>query len=465
MIHANPPLPTGFTVRLRDDARLGAVLIAGTRVLRLSSVARQLFVDRTVTVCSATSALFADRLLDLDVVEPVIDRDVDQTVDDLTVVVPVRDNARGVEHLLMSLAGHVRCIVVDDASADPQWLASIVANGMAQLVRLDHNVGPAAARNVGLDEVATRLVAFVDSDVVVSPKALVDLVRHFVDPRLAAVAPRVTTPAGGRWYQRYEAASGSLDLGPSSATVRPWSPVTYVPSACLVVRVDTLGGGFDPMLRSGEDVDLVWRLQAGGHRVRYAAEITVHHDVRDTVHDWLGRKVFYGRSAAPLSQRHGDRVAPAVFTRGFAVATMAVLLQRRWSLVAAVAGTADLARTVGSGLSDLSPMERALVVAVSAAAMTRQVSSLMLRHWWPASLVLALVSSRARRAVVVVAALDGFFAHRASGAQLDGVRYTLARRADDIAYGTGVWWGAAEHRSARCLLPRWVSARGSRTCA
>ena len=452
-----PPLPLGFTVRLRDGAELGAHLVAGARVLRLSPAARQLIVARTVTVSSSTSALLVDRLLDLDFVGPFIDRDTGERLDDLTVVVPVCDNAAGVERLLRGLAEHVRCVVVDDASADPQRLADIVSAHGSHLVRLDHNRGPAAARNAGTRQVATPFVAFVDSDVVVSAESLCELTRHFVDPRLAAVAPRVMTPPGGRWFQRYESASGSLDLGPSPATVRPWSPVTYVPSACLAARLDALGDGFDPLLRSGEDVDLVWRLQAAGHRVRYAAEVTVSHDARDTVAGWLGRKVFYGTSAATLAHRHGDRVAPAVLTRALVTTSLGVLLQRRWSLALGVAGAADFARSVSSGLTDLPPRRRGRVVAATGTAMASQVPGLMLRHWWPVSVVLALVSSRVRRAVAIAAVLDGFLAHRASGAQLDPVRYTLARRADDIAYGTGVWWGAARQRSVRCLIPRWVS--------
>ncbi|AXT84274.1 mycofactocin system glycosyltransferase [Aeromicrobium sp. A1-2] len=457
----DPPLPLGFTVRLHDEVELVGQVIVGPRVLRLSAAARQLIVDREVTVSSSTSALLADRLLDLDIAEPVIDRKADQPLDELTVVVPVRDNAAGVERLLRGLAQRVRCVVVDDASADPRRLAGIVAEYRSPLVRLDHNVGPAAARNAGLHQVATPFVAFVDSDVMVSAESLADLTRHFVDPRLAAVAPRVKTPPGGRWFQRYEAASGSLDLGPSAATVRPWTPVTYVPSACLLARVDALGAGFDPLLRSGEDVDLIWRLQADGHRVRYAAEVTVDHDARDTVAGWLGRKTFYGTSAAPLAQRHGNRVAPAVFTRALATTAMGVLLQRRWSWAVAVVGAADFARTMGSGLSDLTPGRRAQVIAATGTTMARQVPSLMLRHWWPVSIALALVSSRARRALATAAVLDGVLAHRASGAKLDPVRYILARRADDVAYGAGVWQGAVRQRSVRCLLPRWMPPRRS----
>ena len=50
---------------------------------------------------------------------------------------------------------------------------------------------------------------------------------------------------------------------------------------------------------------LVWRLLAAGQRVRYRADVHAWHDHRTTVRGWLGRKVTYGRSAAPLARRHG----------------------------------------------------------------------------------------------------------------------------------------------------------------
>jgi mycofactocin system glycosyltransferase len=454
-------LPDGFCVRLHDDVEVGPVLVAGSRVMKVSAPARRMIVDRAVTVRSPSTAALADRLLDLDLADPVVEGVVPRT-DDLTVVIPVRDNPAGVDRLLGRLGDRVPCLVVDDASIDAHAIAKVVADHGVHLVRLDHNVGPAAARNVGLREVATSLVAFVDSDVDVSADALGDLTRHFVDPRLGAVAPRVTTSPGPRWFQRYEASCGSLDLGRRSATVRPWSLVTYVPSACLVARGDALGAGFDPLLRSGEDVDLVWCLQADGHRIRYAAEVTALHDARGTVRAWLGRKAFYGTSAASLAGRHNGRVAPAVLTPSVVATALGLLAQRRWSFAVAAMSAGGFARESALDLEGLGPRGRARVVTAVGVAMTRQVSGLLLRHWWPASAALALVSSRARRALVVAAVVDGVVAHRSAGTDLDLVRFGLARRADDLAYGAGVWWGAARARSVACLLPRWVSPRRRR---
>ncbi|QGG40405.1 mycofactocin biosynthesis glycosyltransferase MftF [Aeromicrobium yanjiei] len=451
-------LPDGFVVRLHDDVAVGKLLVRGSRFVRLSATARQMLADRSLTVGSPMSAALAAQLLDLDLARPEPGGDAPE-LEDVTVVVPVRDNALGVDRLLARLAPHVACVVVDDASVDHHEVARVAERHGATLVRLDRNVGPAAARDMGMRSVRAPLVAFVDSDVVVSASALGLLAAHFADPGLAAAAPRIRSRGGRRWFERYEDACGSLDLGPVPATVRPWSPVAYVPSACLVARVAALGDGFDPRLRSGEDVDLVWRLVDAGRRVHYAAEVEAAHDVRPSVVRWLGRKAFYGTSAVALAARHGDKVAPAVLTPIGAAAVLGVLVQRRWSWAVAAGCAGLMTRDVARRLPELTLAQQAGVVRTTGLALARQTAGLALRHWWPVSVVLAAGSTRARRAVAVMAVAEGIAARRRSGTDLDPIRFTLARRADDLAYGAGVWWGAARERSISCLLPRWLPSR------
>ncbi|MFC5676500.1 mycofactocin biosynthesis glycosyltransferase MftF [Aeromicrobium endophyticum] len=448
-------LPTGFVVRLHDDVVMGPVVRRGTRVLRLSATARGLMTSRSLTVLDPVGAVLAGRLLDLDLAVPVLaGHAVDvAALTDLTVVVPVRDRTSGVDRLLASLRPAVRCIVVDDASRDSRALAEVVARHGAELVRRNVNGGPSAARNDGLRRVSTPLVAFVDSDVEVTPHALAGLVAHTTDPGLAAVAARVRSRGGRRWFERYEDARGSLDLGPVPATVRPWSSVSYVPTACLVARVAALGDGFDEAMTSGEDVDLVWRLRGAGWRVRHAGDVVAWHRGRTTLTAWAGRKAFYGTSAAALSRRHGELVTPAVLTPEAAALIGAALVQRRWSTALAVA---VVARMLAAAPDDLSPVGRVAVVAGSVRTTSGQASALALRHWWPIAAAACATSRRARRLVAVAAVADAALARARADTTLDPVRFAAARRLDDLAYGAGVWLGAARDRSARCLVPQWI---------
>ena len=338
-----PPLPQGYAVRLRPDARRldgGRVLVGGspTTVLKLSARALDLLGgadgddndnddgdnddgdDGIVTVRDAASRELATRLLGANLADPVLPvqatADAARLLHELTVVIPVKDRAAELSRALEALGGQVEVVVVDDGSEHPDAVHEVARRHGARLARHERNAGPAQARNTGLAQVTTPYVAFVDSDVRVDGATLARLAGYLSDPGTALVAPRIRgeTDSGATWFERYDAERSSLDLGPVGAQVRPGAMVPWVPSACLVGRVAALGGGFDPRLRLGEDVDLVWRLVDAGWRVRYAPEVVAHHDSRTTVRGWLGRKAAYGSSSAALAERHGHRLAPAVLT-------------------------------------------------------------------------------------------------------------------------------------------------------
>ena len=201
--------------------------------------------------------------------------------------------------------------------------------------------GPGAARNTALGMVDTPLVAFIDSDCVASSHWLRSLLPHFDDPAVALVAPRIVAldvpHPHSRVVAEYERARSSLDLGPNEALVCRHGLLSWVPSAALVARRAAIGAGFVEDIRAGEDVDLVWRLQDAGWRIRYEPSSMVEHEHRSSYLSWGMRKVRYGTSAAALGRRHGCRVAPVVLSPWAAVTWFLLLVQRkRTTLLAAV---------------------------------------------------------------------------------------------------------------------------------
>ena len=82
-----------------------------------------------------------------------------------------------------------------------------------------------------------------------------------------------------------------------------------------------------------------------------------------------------------------------------------------------------------------------------------QTAGLLTRHWWPAALIGAIVSRRLRRAVIAAALLEGLADWRRVGAEQPLLPYIAAHRLDDLAYGTGLWAGAAKARTLAPLLP------------
>ncbi|WP_436700515.1 mycofactocin biosynthesis glycosyltransferase MftF [Nocardioides sp. BYT-33-1] len=460
-------LADGFRVRLRDDlvrADGGRLLVGGSpvRAVRLGDRARALLDNGELTVADAATAGLARRLLDGNLAEPVLD-DIEVPLADLTVVVPVRDRANQLSRCLAALVP-LRVIVVDDASEQPHAVAEVARRHGARLLPLTTNLGPAGARNAGLRLVRTPLVAFVDSDVTVDAAALRDLGRHCADPRVALVGPRVvglarSAPTGrrARWFERYDAVASSLDLGRTGGRVLPGAAIGWLPSACLVGRTELLGEGFEHAWRVAEDVDLVWRLTDAGHVVRYDPTVEAHHDVRGSVRAWLGRKFVYGTGGADLAARHGDKVAPAVLSPTMALAAAVVLQRRWWSLPVASLATWRTARRLSPGLpatTDRPAVARGLAVRGLGWAV-RQESGLLLRHWWPFAALAAPVSGPVRRALATAVLVDlAVFLHERPG--VDPLTAVAARRLDDLAYGSGLWWGALRRRCFRCLAVRWL---------
>jgi len=465
-VTAAPGLPAGFGVAL--DPRLrrvdrGRVLIGGTpmRLVRLSDAGcralDRLVGGATVPGPGATATL-ARHLVAAGMAHPRPPLPPQAGVADVAVVIPVRDRPEGLGRALAGIGPVAELVVVDDGSTDARAAAAVTAAAGATLLRTPRPGGPAAARNRGLHATTAPLVAFVDSDCEPAPGWLDGLLPHLDDPVVGLVAPRVTAPPpapGDGPLARYESVRSPLDMGPGEAAVRAGGLVPYVPSAVLLVRREAAlaVGGFDEALRVGEDVDFVWRLAAAGWIARYEPAVRVTHAPRRRLGDWLGQRAAYGGSAAALSRRHPGRLAAARLSPGAALG-WALLMLRRPAPALGLAAVATL--RLGRRLRPLGGpwREAARLSAAGHATTARVLADQATRTWWPAALGAALVSRRARRALVLVAVLPSLAEWWERRPELDPVRYCALRIADAAAYGAGVWAGCARERTAGPLLPR-----------
>jgi mycofactocin system glycosyltransferase len=384
---------------------------------------------------------------------------------DVSVVIPVFPDAADLTMTIERLGPVAACVVVDDGTGDPE-VAAVGERHGAQIERHDTNRGPAAARNTGWRRTSTDVVAFVDPNCTPEPDWLDRLLPHFDDAEVVAVAPRITTRLElslPRFLQDYERARGSLDRGQVEGTVRPGSRVPFVPSTALLVRRQALEevGGFDQGLRFGEDVDLVWRLVEAGGTVRYEPTVTVSHGSRRTASTWLRQRFAYGGSAAPLASRHRRAVAPL---------TVSAWTAGAWALIGLgfpVAGVGVAAGSSAALVPRLQSLSRPWPEAARLAGLGHlyggaRVADAVRRTWWPIALAAALVSRRARRAVLATATVPLLLDWRQERPRLDPARWVALRLVDDIAYGAGVWAGCWRERSIAALIPDLSSWPGRR---
>jgi mycofactocin glycosyltransferase len=462
-------LPDGFAVQVDRRVRVlgqGAALLGGspTRLLRLAPAAQDMLDDGRLKVRDALSAELARTLMDATVAHPRPAGGPSHR--DVTIVIPVRDNVGGLRRLVASLRD-LRIVVVDDGSSTPIKQEDFAGeHSRIEVLRHAQSRGPAAARNTGLAACKTGFVAFLDSDVVPRRGWLEVLLGHFCDPTVALVAPRIVGLAKtDHMVARYEAVRSSLDLGQREAPVIPYTTVSYVPSAAIVCRTSTLRdvGGFDETLRSGEDVDLCWRLVEAGARLRYEPIAQVAHDHRTELRDWIARKAFYGGSAAPLSVRHPDKIAPLMIPGWALTAWILMAIGSSFGYLASLFVAALTGRRIAKAMQGAdTQMWDVLVIATRGLwSAALQLASAICRQYWPVALLAALAFRPCRRVVLVAAVLDGVvdWASRRQSADDDArpiglLTYLLLKRLDDLAYGLGLWYGVVRERNIGPLKPQ-----------
>jgi hypothetical protein len=207
-------------------------------------------------------------------------------------------------------------------------------------------------------------------------------------------------------------------------------------------------------------VDLVWRLAEAGWRVRYDPAASVSHTEPGTWAGLLARRFRYGCSAAPLAQRHPGQVPPLILQAWPAAAVAAVLARRPVAALAAYgAGTGQLVRLLRGW--DVPPK-----------GVLRPMADSVLQTWlgagrWTIQYALPVAAAslarpggrtartRLGRRLAVASLLAGppIAEWRRSRPSMHAAAFSLGYLADEVAYGAGVYRGAAAQRLLSPLLP------------
>jgi GT2 family glycosyltransferase len=152
-------------------------------------------------------------------------------------------------------------VIVDDASTDPRSAA--MREAMAQsagaggeLVRLDRNVGLAAARNRGIERTSAPLVACLDADDVLAPEFL----------RATVEALERTASVGFVYFDHYEFGAVSRHVRSREFDLDELVRQNFVVASAPFRRVAwaQVGGYREDMVHGYEDWDLWLRLARGG---------------------------------------------------------------------------------------------------------------------------------------------------------------------------------------------------------
>ena len=212
----------------------------------------------------------------------------------VSVVVATRDRRESLLRTLGHLAGGPPVVVVDNGSQD--GTPDAVRGLGVRVVELRHNAG-ALARNVGVQTVTTRHVAFADDDSWWEPGAL-ERAADLLDthPRVGLLVGQVRLARDGA-VDHVSRKHAAAVLGRSPGA--PGPDVLSVPACAVVVRREAFRavGGFDPLLFfGGEEHLLALDLAAAGWQLVHAEDVVAWHDPAGPATPTTGRWVLQTRN-------------------------------------------------------------------------------------------------------------------------------------------------------------------------
>ncbi|MEX2449194.1 MAG: glycosyltransferase [Solirubrobacterales bacterium] len=217
----------------------------------------------------------------------------------VSVVIPTRDRPEKLRGCLHALRGQgAEVIVVDDGSRDRELVAAIVAEGGAELVRLEGR-GPAAARNAGVTAASGEVVCFTDDDC--EPEA--GWVEALAAPILAGEAGCVA----GRTVVGGDASAADRAWQAIADHLQRWAAEPDSPSpgfaptcnlACSHRLLEALRFDESFPAAAGEDRDWSARAAAHGATPLFVPTAVVTHRPDLTTSTFLRQQYRYGKGAA-----------------------------------------------------------------------------------------------------------------------------------------------------------------------
>ena len=222
----------------------------------------------------------------------------------VTIIVPVYNEQTVITSALQSLL-RLRypafdIIVVDDGSTDDtaavvDALAGEYGNTTVRVVSKS-NGGKASALNTGIALARAPFVLCMDGDSRLHPDTLHYAMRHFVDPRIGAVAGNVKVVNRGNLWTRLQALEYIEGLNMARRAQGFLRVVNIIPGPIGVFRREALiaAGGYDTDTFA-EDADVTLKLLTAGWHIAYEERAIAYTEAPETYLDLVKQRYRWTR--------------------------------------------------------------------------------------------------------------------------------------------------------------------------
>ncbi len=200
-------------------------------------------------------------------------------------------------------------IVVDDGSIDGTGELLDEQFGRNPAVRVIHqpNRGKSAALSHALAEASSGIIVTIDADTSVEPDAVSKLVRHFVNPRVGAVAGNVKVGNRISWLTRWQALEYVTSQNLEKRAFDLLNCIPVVPGALSAWRAEAINncGGFSADTVA-EDTDLTITIRRAGWKINYEEEAIGWTDAPETAAALVRQRFRWTFGTLQAFWKHGD---------------------------------------------------------------------------------------------------------------------------------------------------------------
>ena len=182
---------------------------------------------------------------------------------------------RTIRSVMMSTYKNLRIVVIDDGSSDRTYQTAIDAypaeiNSGRLTVLTKSNGGKADALNFALENIDEEIYVGIDADGVIAHDAITNLVPHFANPKIGAVAGNAKVGNRVNLWTRWQALEYITSQNFERRALDLFDVVMVVPGAIGAWRTEPVrtGGGYHSNTVA-EDADLTMNLLEQGYSVIY----------------------------------------------------------------------------------------------------------------------------------------------------------------------------------------------------